>query len=117
MPIAPERGSSRQEVRSAISSHFWETPLQSSRFLEGLAYSLPSEPQAVLPAPSGLSRTQQLLALQALSVPVIPAFDGAAGGMVSTQGPVELPAFSRIHYPDVCVLWLFARLCRSPSIA
>lgn len=83
MPITPERLNTRQEVRGAVSSHFWEQPVQSSHFLDGLAYNLPAEPLSVVPAPSGLSRTQQLLALQAWSLPLIPAFDGSAGGTVS----------------------------------
>lgn len=90
MPITPERLETRQEVRGAIASHFWEAAVQSSQSLDGLAYTLPGEPAPVLPAPSGLSRQQLLLALQALSLPLIPAFDGAAGGLVSVMTPAHL---------------------------
>ncbi|KAK9808249.1 hypothetical protein WJX73_003474 [Symbiochloris irregularis] len=82
MPVTPERLETRQEVRGAVASHFWEAAVQSSHSLDGLAYTLPGEPAPVLPPPSGLSRQQLLLALQALSLPLIPAFDGAAGGLV-----------------------------------
>ena len=73
----------RQEVRSAVASHFWEQPVPSAHSLDGLAYTLPAEPLPVLPAPSGLSRTQQLVALQALPLPAVPAYDESAGGVVS----------------------------------
>ena len=82
MPLVPERLAARQEVRHAIDVHFWEQPVQSAQALDGLAYSLPAEPLPLSPLPSGLSRTQQLLAAQALSIPVLPAFDGQEGGLV-----------------------------------
>ena len=56
--------------------------LQSAHSLDGLAYSRPTEPLPVTALPSGLSRTQQLLASQALSIPVFPSYDAAEGGLV-----------------------------------
>ena len=84
MPVLPERLTSRQEVRDAIGAQFWDMPVQSARSADGLTWSLPCEPAPLAQTyPSGLSRTQQLLAAQAVLLPALPAFDGAAGGVVS----------------------------------
>ena len=83
MPIRPEKGTSRQEVRDAIASQFWEQPVQSARTVEGLTHTLPCEPPPLTQTGfSGLSRTQQLVAAQALGVPVFPSYDHASGGVV-----------------------------------
>ena len=83
MPLHPEKLASRQEVRGAITSQFWEQAVQSTRSLDGVTKTLPSEPPPLSQAgPSGLSRTQQLLAAQALSVPALPSYDGSEGGVV-----------------------------------
>ena len=103
--MIPERLTARQEVRQAIDVHFWEQPIQSAHALDGLAYSLPAEPLPLAPLPSGLSRTQQLLAAQALSIPVLPAFDGREGGVV------RLPALLYLHLAFTSL----GRLCRLQS--
>lgn len=84
MPVLPDKLSQRQKVRGAIAAQFWEQPISSSRSIDGIARTLPCEPPP-LPqtAPSGLSRSQQLLAAQALHIFALPAFDGNHGGLVS----------------------------------
>ena len=83
MVLVPEARTHRQEVRQAIAAQFWGQPVAGARSLDGLSRLLPCEPPA-LPqtAPSGLSRAQQLLAFQAIALPVMPAFNGAQGGLV-----------------------------------
>eukprot|EP00884_Botryococcus_braunii_P003685 jgi/Botrbrau1/13317/Bobra.0315s0015.1 len=83
MPVLPDKLSQRQKVRGAIASQFWEQPIASSRAIDGIARTLPCEPPPLSQtAPSGLSRSQQLLAAQALHIPALPAFDGSHGGLV-----------------------------------
>lgn len=87
MPIVSERAASRQNVKSSISSQFWEQPVHSTKSLDGQLWSLPCEPPALnLTGSSGLSRTQQLLAAQAVRVPFFPSYDGASDGVVSGAG-------------------------------
>ncbi len=84
MPVLPDKLSQRQKVRGAIAAQFWEQPIASSRAIDGIARTLPCEPPPLSQtAPSGLSRSQQLLAAQALHIPALPAFDGSHGGLVS----------------------------------
>lgn len=80
-PIVPERLEPRRAARSALPSHFWGLEHSSSARLDGVAWSAPGEP-APLPllAPSGLVRTQELLALQALGAPAVPAWHGGSPG-------------------------------------
>ena len=84
MPLIPERLRSRADVKSAISSQFWEQQVHSTRSIDGVVWALPCEPPALnLVGSSGLSRTQQLLAVQALGVPALPSYDGNSEGVVS----------------------------------
>mgnify|MGYP001113895037 CR=1 FL=1 len=84
MPLIPEKLSSRQDVKSAIACQFWEQPSHSPRSIDGQVWSLPCEPPALnLTGSSGLSRTQQLLAAQALGLPAAPSYDADCEGLVS----------------------------------
>lgn len=81
--IVPEKLEHRARVRGAIHANFWDQAVQSVRALDGLARTLPCEPPPLgQTCASGLSRTQQLLALHALWVPFVPAFDANSGGLV-----------------------------------
>lgn len=83
MPLIPERLQSRQDVKSAIACQFWEQPSHSTRSIDGLVWSLPCEPPALnLTGSSGLSRTQQLIAAQALGAPAVPSYDANSEGLV-----------------------------------
>jgi len=84
MPVVAEKLSSRHGSRKAIASQFWESPEQSTRYIDGQVWELPCEPPALnLTDSSGLSRSQQLIAAQALRLPVVPSYDGNSGGLVS----------------------------------
>ena len=81
--IVPEKLEHRARVRGAIHANFWDQPVQSTRSLDGLVRTLPCEPPPLTQTcASGLSRTQQLLALQALWFPCVPSFDADMGGLV-----------------------------------
>ena len=70
----------QQKRLAACSQHF---AVQSTRSLDGLARTLPCEPPPLAQTcASGLSRTQQLLALQALWFPCVPSYDADMGGLV-----------------------------------
>ena len=82
--IVPEIRQPRHRTRSAIASQFWESVEHSSRSIDGQVWELPCEPPALnLTGCSGLSRSQQLIAAQALGAPVVPSFDGNSDGVVS----------------------------------
>lgn len=84
MPLVPEKLNSRQEVRNAISSQFWDQPVHSARSLDGTARTLACEPPPVgQTAASGLLRSQGLLATQAAGLPLMPGFCKHQGGVVS----------------------------------
>ena len=84
MPLVPEKLNSRQEVRNAISSQFWDQPSHSARSLDGTARTLACEPPPVgQTAASGLLRSQELLATQAAGLPLMPGFCKHHGGVVS----------------------------------
>lgn len=84
MPIVPEKLNSRQEVRNAISSQFWDQTVHSARSLDGQARTLACEPPPVgQTAASGLLRSQELLTTQAAGVPVMPGYCKHHGGVVS----------------------------------
>ena len=86
MPLVPEKLNSRQEVRNAISSQFWDQPVHSARSLDGTARTLACEPPSVgQTAASGLLRSQELLATQAAGLPLIPGFCKHHGGVVSSS--------------------------------
>lgn len=83
MPLVPEKLNSRQEVRNAIASQFWDQPAHSVRSLDGMARTLACEPPPVgQTAASGLLRPQQLLITQAAGLPVLPGFSRHDGGVV-----------------------------------
>lgn len=83
MPLVPEKLNSRQEVRNAIASQFWDQPAHSVRSLDGMARTLACEPPPVgQTAASGLLRPQQLLITQAAGLPVLPGFSKHDGGVV-----------------------------------
>lgn len=83
MPVIPEKLTSRQEVRNAISSQFWEQPIQSTKSIDGLARHLPGEPTPLSQtACSGLSRHQQLIVYQSLGLPFFPSYTNDNGGVV-----------------------------------
>lgn len=84
MPIVPEKLNSRQEVRNAISSQFWDQTVHSVRSLDGTARTLACEPPPVgQTGASGLVRSQELLTTQAAGVPLMPGFCKHHGGVVS----------------------------------
>ena len=84
MPLVPEKLNSRQEVRNAIASQFWDQPAHSVRSLDGMARTLACEPPPVgQTAASGLLRPQQLLITQAAGLPILPGYSRHDGGVVS----------------------------------
>lgn len=88
MPLVPESRRSRQDVKASIGSQFWEQPAHSTKSVDGQLWSLPCEPPPLnLTGSSGLSRTQQLLAAQAVGVPLFPSYDGSSDGLVRVQCP------------------------------
>ena len=90
MPLIPERLASRQAVKASIGSQFWEQPVHSSKSVDGQLWSLPCEPPPLnLLNSSGLSRTQQLLAAQAVRVPFLPSYDGSSDGLVGAPASWE----------------------------
>ena len=113
MPIVPEKLNSRQEVRNAISSQFWDQTVHSARSLDGTARTLACEPPPVgQTAASGLLRSQELLTTQAAGVPVMPGYCKQHGGVVSylITGSVCAVDVSLSTYVDTAgFLWL--RLC------
>lgn len=83
MPIVPEKMSARQGSRSSLSSQFWESTEHSTRYIDGRVWKLACEPPALyINGSSGVSRSQQLVALQALGIPAIPSYDQHSGGVV-----------------------------------
>ena len=107
MPIIPEKLALRQDVKSSIACQFWEQPSHSTRSIDGQVWSLPCEPPALnLTGSSGLSRTQQLIAAQALGVPAFPSYDASAQGLVrragagrAGRGPARRGATARLYFP------------------
>ena len=86
MPLIPEKLNSRQEVRNAIASQFWDQPVQSGRSIDGTARLHACEPPpAGQTAAGGLMRSQELLITQAAGLPVMPGFSEDNGGVVSWQ--------------------------------
>lgn len=97
MPIIPESRRSRQDVKASIAAQFWEQPVHSTRSLDGQLWALPCEPPPLnLTGSSGLSRTQQLIAAQAVRVPFFPSYDGGAEGLVGAWGAGARGRF-RLH--------------------
>ena len=87
MPLLPEKLSSRGEVRGAVASQFWDQSVQSPKSLDGLVRTLPCEPPPLSQsASSGLTRSQQMVAAQALDLPFTPAYAADEGGAVRAHG-------------------------------
>eukprot|EP00882_Tetradesmus_deserticola_P032039 GHRQ01036250.1.p1 GENE.GHRQ01036250.1~~GHRQ01036250.1.p1 ORF type:complete len:192 (+),score=29.26 GHRQ01036250.1:136-711(+) len=83
MPIIPEKRQLEDHVHGALAAQFWSQSIENTRSLNGLACTAPCEPQPLrLHAPSGLSRTQFLVAAHAVRVPVFPGFCDEHGGTV-----------------------------------
>lgn len=79
----PEGAKPRQDVRASIAGQFWGLETASAASIDGRATLLPCEPVALGPtASTGLSRTQQLIASQALGVPAFPSYSQRDGGVV-----------------------------------
>lgn len=83
MPILPEKLSSRGEVRGAVASQFWDQSVQSPISIDGLVRTLPCEPPPLFQCgASGLARSQQMVAAQALDIPFTPSYVQKEGGLV-----------------------------------
>ena len=79
----PRYACTRLQTAEASIACTQQASLQSTRSLDGLARTLPCEPPPLAQTcASGLSRTQQLLALQALWFPCVPSYDADMGGLV-----------------------------------
>lgn len=92
MPLLPEKLGSRGEVRGAIGSQFWDQSVQSPVSINGLVCTLPCEPPPLLmSAASGLTRSQQMVAAQALDIPFTPSFVADEGGVVRPYKLVSMP--------------------------
>lgn len=83
MPLISEKSKSRSNARNALHSQFWECEEHSARYLDGITCKLPCEPTSLsMTSPSGISRSQQLVAAQSVGIPFIPSYDGHGGGVV-----------------------------------
>lgn len=84
--ITPEKQLLRASVLDTLHAHFWQLPSQSAASLDGCTVLAPGAP-APLPAcaPSGLSRTQFLVAAQAATLPAFPSVCQAEGGVVADR--------------------------------
>ncbi|WIA21737.1 hypothetical protein OEZ85_000902 [Tetradesmus obliquus] len=83
MPVIPEKHQLEDHVHGALAAQFWSQGIENTRSLTGQACTAPCEPQPLrLHAPSGLSRTQFLVAAHAVRVPVFPGFCNEHGGTV-----------------------------------
>eukprot|EP00775_Hariotina_reticulata_P006226 gene6226-6463_t len=86
MPIIPEKRQLEDHVQGALSAQFWSQGIESARSLTGYSCTAPGEPQPLsLNAPSGLSRTQFLVAAHAVRVPVFPSYCEQHGGTVADR--------------------------------
>eukprot|EP00879_Flechtneria_rotunda_P024920 GHRR01026447.1.p1 GENE.GHRR01026447.1~~GHRR01026447.1.p1 ORF type:complete len:127 (+),score=11.14 GHRR01026447.1:166-546(+) len=86
MPIIPDKRQLKDHVNGAVAAQFWSQGIHNARSLTGQGYTAPCEPQPLrLNAPSGLSRTQFLVAAHAVRVPVFPGFCEEHGGTVSSN--------------------------------
>jgi hypothetical protein len=83
MPVIPEKRSLESRVQGALGAQFWGQPVQSARVIAGITTIVPCEPPPLpLCAPSGLSRTQLLVAAHAAGVPLFPGWCEEHGGVV-----------------------------------
>lgn len=83
MPVIPEKRQLDNRVQGGLGAQFWAQPVQSSRTLVGSTCTVPCEPPPLpLCAPSGLSRTQLVVASQAAGLPAFPGWCEEHGGAV-----------------------------------
>ncbi|KAG1671986.1 hypothetical protein FOA52_013359 [Chlamydomonas sp. UWO 241] len=72
-----------RELIAGFSSHFWGAGAGSAQSLDGLVVAGPGEPSPLpTTSPSGLSRTQFLVASQAVTLPCFPTYCRQHGGLV-----------------------------------
>ncbi|GBF99702.1 hypothetical protein Rsub_12414 [Raphidocelis subcapitata] len=83
MPVVPEKQQLDGRVQGALASQFWGQPVASARVIAGTTVAAPCEPPPLsLVAPSGLSRTQLLIASHAAGLPLFPGWCEEHGGVV-----------------------------------
>lgn len=71
--------------------HSWQCSLQSPRSFSGQCQTLPCEPPPLAQcAFQGLNKAQQMIAIQAIGLPAIPAYDVNDGGVVCLR-PETVP--------------------------
>ena len=86
MPVIPEKRELDARVQGALGAQFWGQPVQSGRAVAGTTTTVPCEPPPLsLVAPSGLSRTQLLVAAHAGGLPLFPGYCEEHGGTVSAR--------------------------------
>ena len=91
MPVVPERKNPRRGSRECMSAQFWEGSQHSTRYIDGVTWELPCEPQALnLNASSGISRIQQIVAAQSVGLPALPSYDHHSGGVVRFRETILL---------------------------
>ncbi|KAJ9507665.1 hypothetical protein QJQ45_019161 [Haematococcus lacustris] len=86
LSLIPERRELQRDVLSTLGAQFWSQPTQSSGQHNGLAYTAPGEPTALpLLAPTGIARTQLIVAGQAATLPALPCWCAEDGGFVTDR--------------------------------
>ncbi|KAL6758991.1 hypothetical protein V8C86DRAFT_1387143 [Haematococcus lacustris] len=86
LSLVPERRELQRDVLSTLGAQFWSQPTQSSGQHNGLAYTAPGEPTALpLLAPTGIARTQLIVAGQAATLPALPCWCAEDGGFVTDR--------------------------------
>lgn len=84
MPVIPEKRQLDSRLQGALGTQFWAQPVQSARNVVGATCTVPCEPPPLpLCTPSGLSRTQLLVASHAAGLPLFPGWCEEHGGVVS----------------------------------
>ena len=86
MPVIPEKRQLDSRVQAALGAQLWAQPVKSALVLSGATCSVPCEPPPLsLVAPSGLSRTQTLVAAHAAGLPLYPGYCEEHGGVVRSR--------------------------------
>lgn len=86
LSLVPERRLLHSELLSSMGAQFWNQGTQSTLSLDGLACTAPGEPTPLpLNTPSGISRTQFLIAAQAMTLPGFPSHNSSDGGIVADR--------------------------------
>lgn len=81
--IVPDREAFRRDLLATVSSQGSYQSVTSTASLDGLAQAAPGcTPPLPLLSPNGLSRTQFIIAGQAASLPCVPTYNHAQGGVV-----------------------------------